>query len=143
MRMAFTIDRSVIGKEFDRTSFEPVTAEEILEYAAASGETDSCVAGRTGEELVAPPTFALRLRGRHFMPKELRDVGRSGFDAGKDMELGEKVRPGDVLTAVSVIHDVYEKTGRSGTMRFVVFRTRVTNQRGQMVAVIDQRMTFR
>jgi hypothetical protein len=41
------------------------------------------------------------------------------------------------------VHDVYEKTGRSGTMVFIVFRTAVTNQRGEMVAVVDQKMMFR
>jgi hypothetical protein len=41
------------------------------------------------------------------------------------------------------VHDIYEKTGRSGTMNFIVFRTTVTNQRNEMVAIIDQKMMFR
>jgi hypothetical protein len=41
------------------------------------------------------------------------------------------------------VHDVYEKTGRSGTMVFIVFRTTLTNQRGEMVAVVDQKMMSR
>jgi len=127
--------------EFDRTTFEPITAAEIREYAAACGEVNPAYTGEV--DLVAPPTFAVRLRGRHFMPKELHGLGRNGFDAGKDMELGDPIRPGDVLTAVSVVHDVYEKTGRSGTMNFIVFRTTVTNQDEKMVAIIDQRMMFR
>ena len=142
--MAVQFDRSVIGREFDRTTFPPVTADDIREYAAASGETNpryTDEAPRGG--MVAPPTFPVSLRGRHFMPKELHNIGRGGFDAGKDIELGEPVRPGDVLTAVSIVHDVYEKTGRTGTMTFIVFRTTVTNQRQEMVAVVDQRMMFR
>jgi hypothetical protein len=41
------------------------------------------------------------------------------------------------------VHDIYEKTGRSGTMVFIVFRTTVSNQRGETVSVVDQRMMFR
>jgi acyl dehydratase len=143
------IDRSIIGREFDRTSFPPVTADEIKVYAAACGETNPLftdekrAAAGPHRGLIAPPTFAVSLRSRRFMPRELHSIGRNGFDAGKDIEVGEPVRPGDVLTAVSVVHDLYEKTGRSGTMTFIVFRTTVTNQRDQAVAIIDQRMMFR
>lgn len=136
--MALTVDRSIIGKEFDRSTHPPVSHAEISEYATACGEPVD-----TAESVVAPPTFPVSLRSRHFMPPELYHVGRNGFDAGKDMELGVSVRSGDVLTSVSIVHDIYEKTGRSGTMNFIVFRTTVTNQRNEMVAVIDQKMMFR
>jgi hypothetical protein len=41
------------------------------------------------------------------------------------------------------VHDIYEKTGRSGTMHFIVLRASITNQRGETVATIDQKMMFR
>jgi len=147
--MALTFDRSILGQEFDHTVFEPVTKEDMLAYATAYGETNPIyldeAAARSGPygTLVAVPTFAFRLRGHHFMPKSLAQVGRAGLDAGKDVEFGEPIRPGDVLTASSTIHDIYEKTGRTGTMHFIVIRTLVTNQNGMRVAVIDQRMMFR
>ncbi|HSQ01168.1 MAG TPA: MaoC family dehydratase N-terminal domain-containing protein [Candidatus Dormibacteraeota bacterium] len=135
--------RAIVGQEFDRTTFPPVTTEQIVAYATACGETDprwtQPVPG-----LVAPPTFALSLRGKHFMPKHLpTNLGRNAFDAGKDIEIGAPVVAGDVLTATSTVHDVYEKTGRSGSMTFVVFRTTVINQRQETVAVVDQKMMFR
>jgi acyl dehydratase len=142
--MSVPIDRSVVGQEFDYTEFPPVTAAQIRAYADAYGERNPQWTSVPDAELVAPPTFALRLRGKHFMPKELpRNLGRNGFDAGKDIEIGVDVRPGDVLTARSTVHDVYEKTGRSGSMTFIVFRTTVSNQRGDLVAVVDQKMMFR
>lgn len=134
-------DRSVIGEEFDRATFGPITREEIVEYSEASGEPCGRSAG--GEELTAPPTFVVRLRGRRFMPNEVAKMARRGLDAGKDIEFGVPVSVGDTLTAASTVHDVYEKTGRSGKMGFVVLRTEVTNQSGERVAVIDQRMMFR
>jgi len=134
------LDRSIVGSEFDRTVLDAVTEEEIREYASFTGEP-------VGEDdagvMLAPPSFVLRMRGKRFMPRNLPDLGRSGFDAGKDMELVAPVRPGDVLTTVSTVHDLYEKTGRSGRMTFLVLRSLITNQKGERVAVIDQRMMFR
>lgn len=148
--MALAFDRSIVGQEFDRTVFEPVTQEQIVAYARAYGETNPLYtdedAAKVGPYagLIAPPTFVFRLRGKHFMPKRLPvEVSRAGFDAGKDLELGVPVRPGDVLTTSTTVHDIYEKTGRSGTMVFLVLRTTVTNQKQESVAIIDQRMMFR
>lgn len=148
--MSIQIDRSMVGREFDHTEFPAVTEEQILAYGASYGETNPLytdpAAAAQGPHggLIAPPTFAVSLRGRHFMPRELpKNLGRSGFDAGKDIEVGAPVRPGDVLTASSTVHDIYEKTGRTGTMVFIVFRTTVTNQRGEMTSVVDQKMMFR
>jgi acyl dehydratase len=137
--VAMDLDRSVVGTEFDRTVLAAVTEEEIREYASFTGEPVD--GDDTG--VVAPPSFVLRMRGKRFMPRNLPDLGRSGFDAGKDMEMGVAVRPGDVLTTVSTVHDLYEKTGRSGRMTFLVLRSVIKNQKEEEVAVIDQRMMFR
>lgn len=134
--MAIDFDRSIIGSEFDRTVFAPITKEAIVEYAAASGEP-------LPNDVTAPPTFVVRLRGHRWMPANMPNLGRTGFDAGKDIEFGAPARVGDVLTAVSTVHDIYEKTGRTGSMAFVVLRMVVTNQRDDQVAVIDQKMMFR
>jgi acyl dehydratase len=148
--MAFEFDRTIVGQEFDRTVFPPVTEAQIVAYARAYGETNPLYtdpqAAKRGPfgGLVGPPTFVFRLRGRNFMPKKLpEELGRRGFDAGKDLEVGVPVRPGDVLTSATSVHDLYEKTGRSGTMVFLVLRTTVTNQRQETVAIVDQRMMFR
>ena len=77
------------------------------------------------------------------MPSNLPKDLRIGLDAGKDIEFGVPVRVGDVLTASSTVHDIFEKTGRTGTMKFLVLRTVITNQREQQVAVMDQKMMFR
>jgi len=134
--MALDFDHAIIGSEFDRTVFAPVTKEAIQDYVVASGEPGA-------NDVSAPPTFVVRLRGHRWMPENMPNLGRVGFDAGKDIEFGVPVRVGDVLTAVSTVHDIYEKTGRSGSMAFVVLRTVVTNQRDDQVAVIDQKMMFR
>jgi acyl dehydratase len=147
--MALDFDRSILGQVFDETVFPPVTKEEILDFAAALGETnplytDEAAAARGPHQgLVAPPTFVTKLRAKKFTPEHLPKLGKVGFDGGRDLELYAPVRPGDVLTMLSTIHDIYEKTGRSGSMYFIVIRNEVTNQRGEKVAVIDHRIMQR
>jgi hydroxyacyl-ACP dehydratase HTD2-like protein with hotdog domain len=135
------IDHSIIGEEFDHTVFDPVRREDILEYIAATSETE--LPANEAADLLAPPTFVVRLRGLRFMPSNLPKDLRVWLDAGKDIEFGAPVRVGDVLTASSTVHDIFEKTGRSGSMKFLVLRTVITNQREQQVAVVDQKMMFR
>ncbi len=139
--MTLNLDPSIVGTEFDRTEHAPVAEAEIREYIEACGEVPRPAPHAT--EVIAPPTFVVRMRGKRFVPGTLADLGLTGFDAGKEIEFGVPIRPGDVLTSVSTIHDIYEKTGRTGSMGFVVLRTTVTNHRDQMVATIDQKMMFR
>jgi acyl dehydratase len=149
--MAFAdIDRSVIGREYDRLTYPPITAEEIVSYAKTLGVTDPIYfdeeAARRGPYggLVAFPTFVVKLRGgQHLPPEVARQMSLGGFDAGKDIELGVPIRPGDIITATSTITELYEKTGRSGSMWFVVFRQHLVNQHGEMVANVDSRMMQR
>jgi len=149
--MAFAdIDRSVIGREYDRLTYQPIAAEEIVSYAKTLGVPDPIYfdeeAARRGPYggLVAFPTFVVKLRGgQHLPPEVARQMSIGGFDAGKDIELGVPIRPGDVITATSTITELYEKTGRSGSMWFVVFRQHLENQHGEMVANVDSRMMQR
>lgn len=134
--MAFEFDRSLVGTEFDHSVHGAVNQQDIDAYAAASGEPLPAAG-------VAPPTFVVSLRTHRFLPPHLPNLGRSGFDAGKDIDFGVPVCAGDVLESRSTVHELYEKTGRSGSMRFIVLRTKVTNQHGESVATIDQKMMFR
>jgi hypothetical protein len=114
------------GREFDAKEFE-ITQEAALEFAAACGETDP------------------RFTGGRIFPEELQPLLRRGFpfDAGKRVEPLAPIRPGDRLIGRSQIHDVYEKTGRSGSMLFLVHRMTFTNQDGRPVSIVDWRMVVR
>ena len=98
-----------------------------------------------GPDLVGHPTFCVRYKGDRFYPDRLPKTinVRSGFDAGKDIQLGVPVRPGDTIEVRSILHEVYEKTGRTGSMYFVVIRFTMTNQRGETLAVVDNRFMHR
>lgn len=135
------LDRSIIGEEFDVWVAEPVRREDLIEFALAIGETNPRY---FGDDPVASPTFIVRFRGKRFFhPKLPRDMVASGVDAGKDITFGAPIRSGDVITSRMALHDIYEKTGRTGTMVFLVGRQTLMNQRGEMVAVIDNRFMLR
>ena len=135
------LDRSLIGAEFDSSTSEPVAAEHIRAYADALGEAHPSY---LGPDPIAPPTFCVKFRGTRFHHTAIpREAFHGGFDAGKDIHFGVPIRPGDVIHTRNVLHDVYEKTGRSGSMVFVVARQTMTNQRGEMIAVIDSRFMLR
>ncbi len=144
------IDRAELGREYERATLPPVSRQEIVDYARTLGVTDPqwldetvAALGPHGR-LVALPSFVVRLRGPMVVPplaaEDMRRSGYLGFDAGKDIELGVPIEAGDVITLSSRITEVYEKTGRSGSMVFLVHRSELHNQRGERVAQIDSRL---
>lgn len=147
--MAVDYDPALIGQVFEETEPVEVTSEQILAYCAALNETSplftdaaAAAAGPFGG-LVAPPSFAVTFRnGRHFFTHVPR-FGKNGFDAGKDIEVVAPIRPGDRIRLSSAVSQVYEKTGRSGSMIFVVVRSTLRNQRDEIVAHIDHRFMQR
>ncbi|HEY6420607.1 MAG TPA: MaoC family dehydratase N-terminal domain-containing protein [Candidatus Binataceae bacterium] len=147
--MAVDYDPTLINKVFEVTDPVTVTPEMIQKFCQGLGETNplftDAEAAKKGPYggLVAPPSFAVTFRnGRHFFQHVPR-FGRAGFDAGKDAEFVQPIRPGDKVTLHSHVKEIYEKTGRSGTMVFVVVRSTLKNQNGEVVAHIDHRFMNR
>jgi len=138
------LDPALLGREFDHTTYGPVTAEELIAFACSLGETRREYV-EAGPDLVGHPTFCLRYKGARFYPENIpRSINvRTGFDAGKDIDLGVPVRPGDTIDVRSTLHEVYEKTGRTGSMYFVVIRFTMTNQHEETVAIVDNRFMHR
>jgi acyl dehydratase len=133
-------DRSVLGKEFVRLE-QQVTREMLLDYAAMMGVTnriyvDAQAAGAQGyRDIIALPTFLTAQGAQPLTPPEMECTGL-GINAGYECLFYGVIYPGDTLTYSTCLSDLYEKTGRSGTMRFVVRETTVTNQHGDLVAVL-------
>ena len=142
--MPLAVDPAIIGQEFDHAVYGPVTAAELIAFARALGETRPEYT-EPGPGLVGHPTYCVRYKGNKFYPESIPKTinVRSGFDAGKDVQFGQPIRPGDLIDVRCTLHEVYEKTGRTGSMYFVVNRFTMTNQRGDMLAIIDNRFMHR
>ena len=130
-----------IGMEFDTAEFS-VSADDIVAFAKAVGEIEPRFTEPSNADFQAPPTFTSKFVSRRILPDAFPKLGGYGFDAGKSVECHRPVRPGDKLIAHSKIADIYEKTGRSGAMVFIVHRMEFTNQAEELLSVVDWRMVM-
>jgi len=121
-----------------------VTAEHVAAFARALGDDDPLYtdpdAAQRGPfgKIVAPPTYPIA-----FMTQAMA----GGMDTFLELGLNfmtlvhgeqefEYVRPiaaGETLTLTGRIADIYEKTGASGTLDFVVLETEARDGAGQPV----------
>ncbi|MDP6977414.1 MAG: MaoC family dehydratase N-terminal domain-containing protein [Myxococcota bacterium] len=136
------VKKEHVGFAFDETTFD-IKAETLANYARGCGETEARFLDPGHPDFRAVPNYASNFHGRRNLPENFpADILRS-FDAGKCVENLAPIRPGDTITGRSHIHDIYEKTGRSGPMMFVVHRMEFTNQDDAKVAVVDWRLVMR
>jgi len=126
-----------------------VTAAMIAEFCAAIGETNplytdpQAAAHGPNAGLVAPPSLAGSFSAAENVLQQLPRSNVRRLLAGIDAEFVTPIRPDDTITIESRVTDTYEKTGRSGSMVFIVFRSTLSNQRGETVAHLDYRFVTR
>ena len=143
MTLQLNYDRSLHEKEHRAGPFE-ITEEMIGAVNTSLGEQGPAFTSDDGARalgysgMIAPPTLC----SIYVREVQLPDVG---LDFGKvQMHAGQRVQPlapvyaGDTLTASSHLKDVYAKTGRSGTMVFIVWETTFRNQEGEVVAEVQE-----
>jgi hypothetical protein len=139
--MSTRINRDVIGKEYPPYV---VTVErgKIKEFARAIGDSnpfhldDQIGAASAWGDIIAPPTFATTFRHEDGGAM-LRDLGTDisrVLHGEQEFELFRQIRPGETFLCRPRVLDVYEKTGRSGPMAFVVRETVITDRANEIVA---------
>jgi acyl dehydratase len=133
-------NREVLGKEFAHSE-EHVTRAMLLDFADLMGVTNpiytdpEAARARGYRDIIALPTYVTVRGAQPLTPPELPFEGM-GINAGYECVFYGVIYPGDTLTYSTCLIDLYEKTGRSGTMQFIVRETTVTNQAGDTVAVV-------
>jgi len=65
-----------------------------------------------------------------------RFVGGGGLVSGIDFELEAPIRAGDSIRVSSEVKEIYEKTGRTGTMVFVVVRSTLTIRKARWLCAL-------
>ena len=148
MTLQLEFDRSLLGKEHKAGPF-PVTSELIRGYCEALGETnplytDEDAAKSAGyPSILAPPAMCAIFIRKVTIPDIKLNFGKTRFHAGQMMEPLAPIVAGDSLHATSFLKEVYPKTGRTGTMVFMVWETDFTNQRGEKVAAVQESFAAR
>jgi acyl dehydratase len=141
-------DQTLIGREFRAASAVEVSAEMIANFCYAIGAPPPVPARLDGAAqestagLIAPPSFAGVFRLAELTFEKLPHSSRR-LAAGMEVEFVAPIRVGDRITMVSRIKEVYEKTGRTGSMVFMVIGSTLSNQDGDVVAQIDHRFMHR
>jgi hypothetical protein len=119
--------RARIGKDVASTE-ATVEAGHLRRFAEAIGDPNP----RWTRE--APPTFLVALAPASIHLAEAEEYGKGWLNGGNRFEYLEPVKVGDRITATGRVADVYEKTGSSGGLLFIIFETDYVNQHGRTVA---------
>jgi len=143
--MPIQINLGVKGKEYPPYA---VTVErgKIKEFARAIGDLspfylDDTV-GRASPwgDIIAPPTFPVTFRDEsQDTAALLRDLGvdiSRVLHGEQEFEHAKPIQPGQTYLCRSRVVDVYEKSGRSGPMAFVVRDTTVTDRDNDIVVTM-------
>jgi hypothetical protein len=119
--------RARIGKEGPPIE-AVIEAVHVKRFAEAIGDPNP----RWAEE--APPTFLVALAPASVHLAEAEEYGKGWLNGGNRFEYFEPVKVGDRIKATGRVADVYEKTGSSGGLLFIIFETDYVNQHGRTVA---------
>jgi acyl dehydratase len=123
-----------------------VTAEHVAAFARALGDpnplySDPEAAARSEfGGIVAPPTYPIAFMTQA-MAGGLDTFLELGLDfmtlvhGEQEFEYVRPIRAGETLTLAGRIADIYEKTGSSGTLDFVVLETEARDAAGRPVFV--------
>jgi acyl dehydratase len=135
--------KEMIGRVLS-TGSATVGAENVAEFARALGDPNplyvDAAAARSGPfgTLVAPPTYPIA-----FMTQAMAGGMETFLELGlnfmtlvhgeQEFEYARPIRAGETLTLTGRIADIYEKTGSSGTLDFVVLETEARDAGGALV----------
>ena len=92
-------------------------------------------------DIIAPPTFLTTFRDDADGGALLRDLGvdiSRVLHGEQEFELSRQIMPGQTYLCRAAVTGIYEKTGRSGPMAFVVRETTVTDRQNEIVATVRQ-----
>ncbi len=143
--MPISINTSIKGKEYAPYVVH-VERGKIKEFARAIGDLSPFYlddeVGRASPwgDIIAPPTFAITFRDeRADTASLLKDLGTDIsriLHGEQEFEHYKPIRPGDTLLCRGRISDIYEKSGKSGPMAFVVRETTITDADHDVVAKV-------
>jgi acyl dehydratase len=131
-----------LNLEFDRKDFV-LDPEKVVTVAKMSGETLPQFCDPEHPDFQAPPAFIASLASGRHLPVDFPKIGGVPMDGGKAVTVLKPVRPGTSLTGRTHLHDIYDKSGRSGRMIFLVSRMEIFDESGEHVATSDSRQVIR
>jgi acyl dehydratase len=149
--------KAAIGQELVFHAPDEIGRTAFRQYALAIGDfnplySDRDFAAAHGlPDVMAPPTLVCDTW--QYVDSDMDErgdlLGRgpfkelAGLRAGNEYEFFQPIHPDDVLTARWMVKDVYERTGRSGTLIFQVIEATFHNQHGEFLARNTETLFYR
>ena len=143
--MPIQINTSLKGKAFAPYT---VTVERgrIKDFARAIGDLnpfyldDRVGAASEFGDVIAPPTFPITFKDEGsdtsaFLKELGTDISRI-LHGEQEFEIFRPLQPGQTYLCRSKVLDIYEKSGRSGPMAFVVRETSIADGSNEIVATM-------
>ena len=142
--MPLQINKGVVGKEY-APFVVTVERGKIKEFARALGDPnpfyldDRVGAASEWGDIIAPPTFATTFRDDGASETFFHDLGidvSRVLHGEQEFEMARPIQPGHTYLCRSRIVDVYEKTGKSGPMAFVLREMTITDRMNEIVGTM-------
>ena len=157
--MASILERlkATVGQEIVLRAPDEIGRSSLRQYALAIGDFNPLYSNREFaqanglRDVMAPPTLIcdtwqyvdsdMDERGDLLGRGPIREL--EGLRAGNEYEFFQTIHPDDVITAHWTVKDVYEKTGRTGSLVFQVIETTFYNQSDELLARNTETMFYR
>ena len=149
--------KATVGQELVFIAPDEIGRSAFRQYALAVGDFNPLYSDREHatasglRDVMAPPTLICDTWQYVDSDMDTRGdlVGRGSFGeltglrAGNEYEFFQPIHPDDVITARWLVKDVYERTGRSGSLVFQVVEATYSNQRGELLARNTETLFYR
>ena len=149
--------KGTVGQEAIFQAPDEMGRSSLRQYALAIGDFNPLYSDREFAkayglpDVMAPPTLICDTwqyvdgdmddRGDLLGRGPIREL--EGLRAGNEYVFFQPIHPDDVITAHWTVKDVYEKTGRTGSIIFQVIETAFYNQREELLARNTETMFYR
>ena len=131
-----------LNLEFDTKDFHLDPAKAVV-VAQAAGLQHPHFTDPDHPELQASHALLASLASGRHLPIDFPKLGGLPIDGGKAVTWKAPVPVGPPLTGRTHLHDIYDKTGRSGRMIFLVARMEIFDANNTLLATTDSRMVIR
>lgn len=145
--------RGILGQEVLFQATEAVDAGKIRRFAKSLGLDNPLYYDIEKGQPVAPATFIFSVN--HDSLGEVDETGRPAgrlslpppfgpaMRGGNKYQFFRPVRVGDQITIHRKVTDLKEKEGRTGTLVFLTYDLKYTDQRGELLGINTETLIFR